>query len=107
MLSFILKPLFITLLLFGVFCIVWLRSNVVTLEYNLGDLEKKRIECLKERKMLRAEKASLLSFERVNASLSRNYGFVFPDRVRVIYVKRQKGSQPYKASLKRGQLAEP
>ena len=107
MLSFILKPLFITLLLFGVFCIVWLRSNVMMLEYNLGELEKKKIESLKGREMLRAEKASLLSFERVNAFLSRNEGFVFPDRTRVIYVKRQKGSQPYNASPKQGQLAEP
>lgn len=107
MLLFMLKPLFIALLIFGVFGLVYLRSGVMTLEYSLGDLEKKKMNYLKERKMLLAEKTSLLSFERVEASLSGSHGFVFPDRIRVIHVKKQKGSLPYRASLERKQLTRP
>jgi len=105
--SFIIKPLLIALLLFSLFGLVWLRSHVVTLEYNLSDLEKKKIECLKERKTLLAEKANILSFGKVETSLRRNYGFVFPERVRVIHVKRQKEPLPYKASLDKKRLIEP
>jgi len=105
--SFIFKPLCIALLLFGVFGLVYLRASVLTLEYRLGDLEKEKINYLRDRKMLLAEKTSLLSFEKVEASLSNNSGFVFPDRIKVIHVKKQKGSLPYKASLERKQLTEP
>lgn len=104
MLSFIFKPLFIAILLVGVFGLVYLRSSVMTLEYSLGELEKTKMNYLRERKMLLAEKTSLLSFEKVEASLSGSQGFVFPNRVRVIHLKKQKGSLPYKASLEKRQL---
>jgi hypothetical protein len=104
MLSFIFKPLFIALLLFGVFSLVYLRSSIMTLEYTLGELEKTKMNYLRERKMLLAEKISLLSFEKVEASLSGSQGFVFPNRVRVIHLNKQKGSLPYKASLEKRQL---
>lgn len=109
MMSFIFKPLCIALLLFGQFSLIWLKSNVVTLEYKLSALEKKKTEYIKERRALLAEKAGLESFEKLEASLkeSYGYGFVFPDRVRVIHVKRQKGSLPYKVSLEKRQLAGP
>jgi hypothetical protein len=105
--SFILKPLLIVLLLLGVFGLVYLRAGVMRLEYSLGDLEKTRMNYLRERKMLLAEKTSLLSFERLDASFGGSQGFVFPDRVKVIHIKRQKGSLPYKASLERRKLIEP
>ncbi|MEW6674571.1 MAG: hypothetical protein AB1348_00875 [Nitrospirota bacterium] len=95
MLSFIVKFLCVALLLFGVFGLVWLRSSIINLEYNLGDLEKKRMEHLKERTLLLAERASLLS------PLHLTHGFVFPDRVRVIHVKKQRGPAPYKVALQR------
>ncbi len=99
-LAFIFRLLFIALLLVGAFGIVWLRSNVIRLEYTLSELEKKKAECLKERKILLAEKAGILSFEKVEASLNRNYSFILPDRVRVIHIKKESRSLPYKASLK-------
>jgi len=105
--SFIVKPLLIILLIFGVFGLVYLRSNVLTLEYSLGDLEKKKMNYLGEKKMLLAEKTSLLSFEKLEASLSGNHGFVLPDRIRVIHVSKQKRYLPYKAALEKRQLAEP
>jgi hypothetical protein len=36
-----------------------------------------------------------------------NSGFIFPDRVKVIHVKKQKGSLPHKASLEKKQLVAP
>jgi hypothetical protein len=93
--SFIFKPLLVALLLLGVFGLVYLRSSVMRLEYSLGDLEKTRMNYLRERKMLLAEKTSLLSFERLETSLRGSQGFVFPDRIKVIHIRKQKGSLPY------------
>jgi hypothetical protein len=39
--------------------------------------------------------------------MNGNYGFVFPDRIKVIHVKTQKGPLPYKVSLKRRQTGGP
>jgi len=86
--------------LFGIFSIVWLRSSVRTVEYNIASLENKRLEILKERKMLMAEKASLQSVQNVKNTGEGKLGLVFPDRVKVIYVKKEGGSAPYRASLK-------
>lgn len=97
--SFVLIPLAVVLLLFGIFSIVWLRSSVRTVEYSIAQLDNKRMETLKERKMLLAEKASLLSIQNVKDTGDGKVGLVFPDRVKVIYVKKEKGVTPYKASL--------
>jgi len=106
-LSFIIRPLLIALLIFGVFGLVYLRSSFVKLEYSVGDLEKKKINCLRERKMLLAEKTSLLSFAKLEESPGASDSFVLPDRIKVIHVDKQNRSLPYKASLERRQLTEP
>ncbi len=106
-LSFLLKPFLFVLLISGVFGLVYLRSSVLKLEYSIGELEKKKTDYLKERKMLLAQKTSILSFEKLEASLTDSRGFALPDRVRVIHVDKQKRYLPHKASLEKKQLAEP
>ncbi len=98
-----LKPLSIAMLLLSIFSIVWLRSSFVSLEYSISSLEKKKSVLMKDRKMLAAERASLLSverFEKVAGNSTVNSGFVFPDRVKVVYVKKAKDNEPYRASFK-------
>jgi hypothetical protein len=108
LLLFLCKPLLIAFLIVGVFGLVYLRSSFVKLEYSLGDLEKKKMNCLKERKMLLAEKTKLLSYAKLEASPSDGEGFSLPDRrMKVVYLTKQKNTLPYKASLERSQLAEP
>jgi hypothetical protein len=102
----LLKPLAIVLLLVGLFGIVYLKSSVIKLEYTIGALEKEKMEHLRERKMLLAEKTSLLSFEKIEASLSTNEGFVFPDRVRVIHVKKREEVSPYRTALEKKHMTE-
>ena len=102
----LLKPLIIVLLLFGLFGIVYLRSSVMKLEYTIGALEKEKMEHLRERKMLLAEKTSLLSFEKIEASLGMSQGFVLPDRIRVIHVKKQEEVSPYRTALEKKHMTE-
>ncbi len=106
-LSFVVKPLMIALLIIGIFSLVYLRSSFLKLEYSLGDLEKKRMNYLRERKMLLAEKIRMISYAQLEASHSDDEGFTQPDRTKVIHLYRQKGSQPYRASLEKSQLTEP
>jgi len=87
MLLYISKPLFITFLLCSLFGIVWLRSNYISIEYVISELENKKADMLRESKMLIAEKASLISMQRVEKTAARDLGLVFPDRTKVVYVK--------------------
>ena len=105
--TFVLRPVVIVLLFAGVFGLVYLRSNVTKLEYSLGELEKKKVQCLRDQKMLFAEKTSQLSFARLESSPDNRDGFILPDRLRVVHVSKDAGSLPRYASLKQKHLAGP
>jgi len=111
-LFFIYKPLCVILLLFGLFGMVWLRSGVVSISYDLRNLEEKKMEALKDMKMLLADRSKVISLANIGSTLQsqgqRQGGgdykrvssdYVFPDRVKVIHVKKRTGSETYKASL--------
>jgi anaerobic C4-dicarboxylate transporter len=92
----VLKPLSTMVLLLMIFGLVWLRSTVVSLEYGLCQMEQKKIELEKEKKLLAAEKARLASAERLGQAA--NAEFVFPDRVKVLAVVRGAEEGTYKVS---------
>lgn len=103
----VVTPFLIALLLISVFALVFVRSQIVKLEYRLGELEKKKTLCLRERKVLFAEKTSQLSFARLEASSQSQDGFVLPDRLKVVQIGKHTRSMPSHASFKEKQLAEP
>lgn len=82
----------------SIFSLVWLRSSIVSLEYRIGEMEMNKAEVLKEKKALAAELAALISIQQVE---NRKAELVFPDRQRVVYVKRDDGGIPYTTSLRR------
>jgi hypothetical protein len=107
-LEFMYKPLCIIILLFGLFSMVWLRSGVVSISYDLRNLEEKKMDALKDMKMLLADRSKVMSLANIGTSMQRqdngdykrvNSGYVFPDRVNVIHVKRRTDTETYKASL--------
>lgn len=107
MLSFLYKPLCVVIVVFGLFGIIWLRSSIVKFTYELHNLEEKRLQAHKETRMLIAKRAELMSLEQIEASFKgktgRVYaksGYVFPQRVRVVQVKRGQRSELFNASLK-------
>lgn len=106
--SFLYKPLCVVILLCGLFCLVWLRSSVVSVAYDLRNLEEKKLASLRDTKMLLADRSKLISLANIESSFDKkgrgdyknvSGGFVFPDRVKVIHVKGHKGPEVYKASL--------
>lgn len=104
---FILKIFLIILLIGSLFCLVYVRSSVLKLEYKIGELERMKNECLKERKLLLAEKSTLISFKRLETSLNKGNTFIIPDRIKVIHINKQKRYVPYKTSLRESPLTEP
>ena len=111
-LEFMYKPFCIIILLFGLFGMVWLRAGVVSISYDLRNLEEKKMEALKDRKMLLADRSKVISLANISSTLqsqgqrqdSGDYkrvssGYVFPDRVKVIHLKKRTGPETYKASL--------
>ncbi len=93
----VVKPVLILVLLVGFFGLVKLRAAIVSVEYEIGKLEKQKVDLLTERKALQAEFSSLLSLRSVEG---RELALVFPNRDRVIYVKREEGNKPFATSLK-------
>jgi len=111
-LSIVYKPVCIIILLFGLFGMVWLRSSVVSIAYDLRSLEEKKMAVQKETKMLLAGRSKAISLASIGSGLqdrgqgegSGDYknvssGYVFPDRVKVIHIKRHTGPETYKASF--------
>ncbi len=107
MLSILLKPFLVIVLFVSVFGLVYLKSNCVKLEYALGELEKKKMHCLRERKKLFAEKTSQLSFARLESSTDARGGFILPDRLQVVHVSKEMRSLPQQASLQQKRLSGP
>src|SRR3989338_2468648 len=103
--SFFLVPLSVALILFGIFSIVWLRYSVRTAEYSIAALDHRRMEIIRDRKTLMAEKAGLLSIQSVKSKGSGKLALVFPDRIKVVYVKKDGKNTPFKASLEGRQLS--
>jgi hypothetical protein len=92
------KVISILLIVMSVFSIVWLRASVTSLEYKLSSLEKSKTEALRDQKSMVAQKAKLMSLARVEKNDLAGFGFSFPERTRVVYVKAADFKGPYKAS---------
>jgi hypothetical protein len=91
------KPVLVLVFVLGIFGLVKMRAAIVSTEYDIGKLEKQKQELLVKRKAMQAEFSSQLSLKSIEAS---KLALVFPDRERVIYVRRDEGGMPYKASLR-------
>jgi len=90
------------------FGLIWLRSGVVATAYDLRNLEEKKMASLKDRKILLAERAKLMSLEEIDASFRGSARGdtrlaagenMFSNRVRVIHIKRNNVPGTYRASL--------
>lgn len=98
--SSVLKHMLVVLLLSCFFILVWLRASITNVEYRIGELEKTKMQALKERKQLVAKKAQALSIQEVQKVAMDRLGLVFPDRAKMVQVKRDKGDVPYEVSFK-------
>ncbi|UCD34870.1 MAG: hypothetical protein JSU90_11360 [Nitrospiraceae bacterium] len=86
---------------FSLFAVVWLRTAVVNLEYEIGKLDKLRAALMTERKMVVAERASVFSMEHVEKVANKRLGMGQADRDNMFFVKRTAAAGPHRASAVR------
>jgi cell division protein FtsL len=84
----------------GIFTVIWLTTHVVKLEYELGQLSKKKLELLEENQNLSAERARLYSASNIEKIAVKKLGMTYPDRKNFFFVKRFPEAAPYKVSVK-------
>ncbi len=96
----LLKFGFFICIFIGVFTLIWLRTTVVNLEYELSQLIEQKKELNREGKLLLAEKAGFYSAERIEEVAIKRLGMSLPKREKVVFVKKTTGAIPYRVSAK-------
>jgi cell division protein FtsL len=83
--SLFIKAVFILFILVMIFATLWIRSAIISTEYKLSTLEQQKKELLIEKKLLIAEKASLISIAKLEATSQKE--MIFPDRKKVVFIQ--------------------
>jgi hypothetical protein len=96
----LLKALFFFYLGVCLFGIVWLRTAVVGLEYEIGALDKLRAEQISERKLFTVQRAGFFSTGHVEEVALKRLGMSRADRENIFFVRRSPVAGLYKASMK-------
>ncbi len=86
----------------SIFALVWLRTAVVNLEYKVGELDKQKVELVREKKLVIARRASFYSAKKIEDMAIKRLGMRLPERENIFFVKRTKGAGPYRASMGSG-----
>jgi cell division protein FtsB len=97
---FVLKLSCFLYIVLCLFLMIWLRAAVVNLEYEIGDLDKQRVDLVRERKIMVARRANFYSTGKIEKVALRRLGMTMPERQNVYYVKRRLAAGPYRTSLK-------
>lgn len=90
---------FLLYLLIGLFAVVWLRMAVVNIEYELGELNTQKVVLVRESKLLRAQRASFYSAEKIEDIAKKELGMNLSERDKIFFVKRTQEAGPYKVSM--------
>ncbi len=96
----LLKFGFFLCLFLGVFSLIWLRTTVVNLEYELSHLGKQKTDLIREGKIILAKRANAYSIENIEKVAIHELGMDLPEREKVFFVTRAAGAAPYKVSIK-------
>jgi len=89
----------------GLFLLVWLRTAIVSMEYELAELNTQKMALLREERYLMAKRASLYAAKRIEDVAMKRLGMDVPDRENIFYVKRAKGAGAYMASMNESEEA--
>jgi hypothetical protein len=93
------KIVFFLVMFTGVFSLIWLRTTVVNLTYEINKLQDNKTALLSDEKLIAAEKANVYSFEKIEEAAIK-MGMKLPERKNIIFVKKVSGAAPYKVSTK-------
>jgi hypothetical protein len=89
----IIRLLIVPAIIISVFMLIWLKSEITSLEYRISEYESERLDLLKQKKTLIVRRSDILSIKNIEYVAMNRFGLSFPDRKKVIYVKR--GESPF------------
>jgi len=84
--AFLLKPIAVSLIIAGSLSLVWMRTRVMEVRYEIAELEHQRVLLLNEQKDLLSKRSQFSSPARIAMRASR-LGLTVPDRDNVYVVK--------------------
>jgi cell division protein FtsL len=90
----------------SVFALICLRTEVVNLEYELGELGKQKVVLVREGKSVTAEKARFNSMEKIEKVAVERFGMSLPQRDNIFFVKRTRGAAPHTVSIRKTILGD-
>lgn len=96
---FLLRLSILLYLIAGLFSLIWLRTTIVNMEYEIGELNTQKVVLLREEKLLMAERASLYSAMKIEDIATNGLGMNLPDRENIYYVKRTREAGVYTTSI--------
>lgn len=79
----------------GIFALVWLRTAVIKLEYQITDLQKQKNSVEREKKLISAERAQIYSVKEIENVATNNLRMTPPQRERLFFVERILAPAPY------------
>lgn len=85
----------------GLFALVWLSTHVVSLEYELGDLNKKKTSLIREQRLVTANRANFYSARNIEETAVNVLGMRTPDRKNIFYVGRREEAGLYKVAMEK------
>ena len=102
--SIMIGPLMFVTLVAGIFGMVRLGTGILNIEYKIGELEFNKAIAMKDRKAMQAEMSSMLSLRNVQ---QKGLALEFPDRQKVVFVKRDLGVIQHTVVFNEGVIPEP
>lgn len=91
------KIFFLPVIIISVFLMIGLKGKITSLEYRISELESQKLHLVKEKKELLVKRSDLLSIKNIEHVAMNRLGLTFPDRKRVIYVKREELPHNFRA----------
>lgn len=83
----------------SVFMLVWLKSEITSIEYRISEYETEKMDLLKRKKELIVHRSDELSVKNIEHVAMEKLGLTFPDRKKIIYVKRGENPYNFRAAL--------
>jgi len=96
----LLKLFFFAHIVICAFAIIWLRTEVIKVEYEINQLEGQKIKLARQKRLLLAERANLYSAGKVEEVAMKQLGMSLPKREMYFLVEKAQDAAPYKASAK-------
>lgn len=84
----------------GVFALIWFRTEVVSLEYELGELNRQKTGLIREQRLVMAKRANFYSAKNIEDTAVKVLGMKPPERENIYFVERTEGAGLYKVSMK-------